>query len=728
MNFSANAGNMLIIASLFVSLAALVLTVAAAAGKESLAVPSRKLNLAASAGIGAAMLLLLYYFIECDYRFAYVYGNSSRDLSLIYRIAAFWAGKEGSFLLWLFLLNAFGIFIARKKDDASSITTSVILLSQIFILVILMVESPFMYVWDRFPEHFSPGTLPPDGAGLNPLLKDPWMVAHPPVLFLGYASSTVPFGYAIAALLKKEYRDWIRSAYPWLLFSMVTLGIGIFLGGYWAYTVLGWGGYWGWDPVENSSLIPWLTAIALVHGFLVQRRHGGLVRTNVLLALLYFILVIYSTWLTRSGVLSNFSVHSFAASEIAMFLLAFLLIYVIGSSALFIARIKTMIGTKLETALMDWKTMTVYGIIVLVLYSLIILTGTSMPLITQWLAERPSNVTAAFYNNFSTPFGSMILVLMALSTTLIIAKPENLFGKETIAAGILTVILGIAINWGFTNNPAAYIFAILAVFLIARALFDVWKTKSLSPLPSRISHIGIGLMVLGIVTSSFHTTAVQKKLIKGEDAAVDSLRIMFTGFNEGKESYLRFTVRNGSKAAIVKTSYYFDEKTGSIYKEPYIIAGFLSDVYIAPENFESGADTVTNAVMAKGEEKEIGGMKVRFIGFRTEHMTSGEPNTYAELLVNGIPLAPGMKFSVGRIQQLDRNIPGTDRSVSLREIDANSKKILVNITPGKNTVIPPDSVVITVTKKRLIWLVWLGTILIAAGGSYAFARLLFKKS
>jgi cytochrome c-type biogenesis protein CcmF len=728
MNFSVNAGNILIIASLIVSLAALGLAAAAASGKEPLAAQSRKLYLLSGAGIGLAALLLLYYFIECDFRFAYVYGNSSRDLPFIYRIAAFWAGKEGSFLLWLLFLNAFGITIARKKDNTSLTVSSVVLLSQIFILVILIIESPFAYIWDKFPEQFSAGAFPADGSGLNPLLKDPWMVAHPPVLFLGYASATLPFGYAIAALIQKEYRDWTKSAYPWLLFSMVTLGIGIFLGGYWAYTVLGWGGYWGWDPVENSSLIPWLAAVALVHGFIVQRRHGGLVRTNILLALLYFILVFYSTWLTRSGVLSNFSVHSFAASEIALFLLVFLLIYVLGAAALFIMRFGTMSGKKLETALLDWKTMAVYGIIVLVTYSLIILIGTSMPLITQWLSERPSNVTTAYYNNFSVPFGSLILALMVLSTTLIIAKREHLLNKETAAALIFSVVLGIALNWGFTKSPAAYIFAILALLLIMRALIDLWKTKSRPPLPSRLAHIGVGLMVLGIVTSSFHTASIQKKLIKGEEIPVDSLRIMFTGFNEGKESYLRFIVKSNSNSREVKTSYYFDDKTESIYKEPYIIAGFINDIYIAPENFESGADTITNAVIAKGEEKEIGGVKVRFLGFRTEHMTSGEPGTYADLQVNGIPLTPGMKFSRGGIRYLDRNIPGTDRSVSLREIDATSKKILINITPGKNTVIPPDSVVITVTKKRLIWLVWAGTILIAAGGSYAYARSISKKA
>jgi cytochrome c-type biogenesis protein CcmF len=727
MNISSNAGNILLTGSLLVSIAALGLAMAAAAGKERFADPYRKLYLISSAGIGMAVLLLLYYFIECDFRFAYVYGNSSRDLPLVYRIAAFWAGKEGSFLLWLFFLNVFGITIIQKNDRISSIVSSVVLLSQVFILVILIIESPFSYVWDRFPGQIGPGEFPADGSGLNPLLKDPWMVAHPPVLFLGYASATIPFAYAAAALARNEYRDWIRSAYPWLLFSTVTLGIGIFLGGYWAYSVLGWGGYWGWDPVENSSLIPWLASIALVHGFIVQRRHGGLVRTNVLLALLYFILVFYSTWLTRSGVLSNFSVHSFAASDIALFLLAFLLIYVAGAVLLFIMRLGTMAGKKLEAPLLDWKTMAVYGIIVLVVYSLIILTGTSMPLITQYFSTRPSNVTTSFYNNFSVPFGSLILILMVLSTALIVTKRENILNKENAAALIASVVLGTSLNWGFTKSPAAHIFSILALFLIARAMIEMWKTRTWTSLPSRLAHIGVGVLVLGIVASGFHSTAVQKKLVKGEETAVDSLLITFTGFSEKRESYLRFTVKENSKSEVVQTAYYFDEKTGSIYKEPHIIAGFLNDVYIAPESYESGADTATNAVMSKGEQKDIGGVKVRFIGFRTEHMTSGEPSTYADLLVNGIPLAPGMKFTRGGIRHMDRGIPGTDRSVSLREIDATSKKILITVTPGKNTVIPPDSVVVTVSKKRLIWLVWLGTLLIAAGGGYAYARSIITK-
>jgi cytochrome c-type biogenesis protein CcmF len=181
--------------------------------------------------------------------------------------------------------------------------------------------------------------------GMNPLLMDPWMVVHPPILFLGYASATIPFGYAVAALLKNDYRNWLGLSYRWVLFSMATLGVGIFLGGYWAYKVLGWGGYWGWDPVENSSLIPWLVVVALMHGMIIQKRRGALVRTNIFLSMLYFILVFYSTFLTRSGVLSNFSVHSFGAEGISGYIIYFILFYVIVSAYLFITRLRKIPAT-----------------------------------------------------------------------------------------------------------------------------------------------------------------------------------------------------------------------------------------------------------------------------------------------------------------------------------------------------------------------------------------------
>ena len=195
-------------------------------------------------------------------------------------------------------------------------------------------------LWNVSPEEFKLMEIPGDGTSMNPLLMNPWMIAHPPVLFLGYASSTIPFGYAIAALLKGDYNSWIKKSYPWVIFSMLTLGVGIFMGGYWAYLVLGWGGYWGWDPVENSSLIPWLVSVALMHGLMLQSRKDLLKRSNIVMALAYFILVFFSTFLTRSGVLSDFSVHSFGKSRIIYFLLAEIVFLIIVSAFLFIRRYK----------------------------------------------------------------------------------------------------------------------------------------------------------------------------------------------------------------------------------------------------------------------------------------------------------------------------------------------------------------------------------------------------
>jgi cytochrome c-type biogenesis protein CcmF len=695
----------------------------AASGKESYAFISKIFYLLTAVCIWLSMILLLYYFISGDFRYAYVYENSSSGLPLPYRIAALWAGKEGSFLVWLFFLNFCGILISRSIAWNARIVSAIIILTQIFLLAILIVESPYLLIWDKYQGSISPGSYPGDGLGLNPLLRDPWMVAHPPVLFLGYASAVVPFAYAMAGLFHRD-KDWIRDAFPWLLFSMTALGAGIFLGGYWAYSVLGWGGYWGWDAVENSSLVPWIIAIALVHGFVVQKRTGMLVRTNLFLASLYFLLVFYSTWLTRSGVLSDFSVHSFAASKVSPLLLAFLSIYFLGPCALFVTRFKHMAGVR-AAQVTDWKTFTVYGIFILAVYALIILIGTSLPLISSAFMARPTTVTTEFYNNFSGPFGVLIIVLMILSTTAIaVKKPIN---PQNALLVIVSIALGVLINTGFTRNPVAHIFAILSFLLLARSIYDMVKMKSISLIPSRLSHIGVGLLMLGVITSNFHTTAVQKKLVKNIEYDLGMLRVTFLGLRESAESSLMFAIQRNAKKEIIETAYYVDNKTESLYKEPYIVSGFFNDLYIAPESYESGAGAATHLMLSKGEEREISGVRVRFIEFRTEHMTSGEPTTFTDLTVNGINLSPGIRFSHGGAKHLDRRLPGSDRSVSLMEIDANNKRIVVFISPGKNTIIPPDKVLISISTKRLIWLVWLGTVLIIIGGCYSSATAFKKK-
>ena len=232
-----------------------------------------------------------------------------------------------------------------------------------FLFLMLILKNPFTYIWDVFPKdliHAGPipasvvnyvwldqakgiwAQYPNEGKGLNPLLQNYWMVIHPQVLFIGFTSMSVPFAYAVAGMLKRDYVSWIRVSTPWTVFGAMVLGTGVVMGGFWAYETLGWGGYWGWDPVENSSLVPWLVCVASIHTMLSQRRSGSFIKTNFVLSILCFIMVLYSTFLTRSGVLGDTSVHSFVEPGMLVYwmLLAGLFLFAAIGFGLFFARMK----------------------------------------------------------------------------------------------------------------------------------------------------------------------------------------------------------------------------------------------------------------------------------------------------------------------------------------------------------------------------------------------------
>ena len=720
MDINLNGGNILLAISCASSVAALVPAAIHAAGYVRADAYARAFYYASGIAVLFASILLFYYFISGDFRFAYVYNNSSLSLSIPYRVAAFWAGKEGSFLLWLLILYFMGLVIALSQKPLAAEAFAILIAVQLFFLVILLAESPFKFIWNAYPDMFRPGSFPRDGAGLNPLLRDPWMVAHPPFLFLGYAAATVPFGYAVAGCVRGERDSWVTASYPWLIFSASTLGIGIFLGGYWAYSVLGWGGYWGWDPVENSSLVPWLLSIALIHGFIIQRRTGALPRANALLAIAYFLAVLYSTWLTRSGALSNISVHSFSASSIGSYLSALLVIFSFLGIGVFVWRARLLVGTPLSGSFRDWKTLIVYGIISLCLYAACIGAATSLPVVTSIITGRPVTVTEAFYHSISMPFGVAIVAIMFTATAMI-AGGGSFLKRATIAAAVLSLAGGIGINIGHTSHPFAYLFAACALFAILRAIAEIAANPRLRLLPSRISHIGVGILVLGLVTSNAHSVTIQKELPKDIPTKIGDVTVAFLGVKETRESALIFSVNTGGVARTVETAYYYDDRTESLYREPYILSGFEYDYYLSPEIYHNGMERATRLELAKDETAEFDDARIQFIGFRTEHMTSHQPTTYADCTVNGILVSPGIRFVNGSPVRITQPMPGTDRVISLLQIDATSKRILLHISPGARTVIPPDSAVVSVTWKRFIWLVWLGTVLIAAGGIVTMA-------
>ena len=291
-----------------------------------------------------AVIVVLYILIFKHYfEYSYVWQYSSKTLAIKYIVSCFWAGQEGSFLIWGICQAIIGLFLIRRAGDWESPVMGIVSLSQVFVTSMLLGVSVFSYKIGSNPftllrETYAgqPGTIfaQPDylqyindGNGLNPLLENIWMTIHPPILFIGYALALIPFAYAIAAFMKKDFRGWIRPSMPWVLLSLTFLGAGILLGGAWAYVSLTFGGFWAWDPVENSSLVPWLTLVAALHFMIVSRRqHFGLLFAFIF-SMLSYILVLYATFLTRSGVLSETSAHSFGDNGLTSQLLAYLLVF-----------------------------------------------------------------------------------------------------------------------------------------------------------------------------------------------------------------------------------------------------------------------------------------------------------------------------------------------------------------------------------------------------------------
>ena len=270
-----------------------------------------------------AALILLLCLARRDFRIEYVYQYSGLELPFHFQLSAFWAGQKGSFLIWLVWGALLGLPLSRSAGRDEAPVMGVYLLTLFGLLFIMVRENPFIML----PE------ARPDGAGLNPLLQDDWMVIHPPVMFIGYAAGAIPLAFAWAGMWQRDTSRWAARAFPWTLAGFMVLGAAILMGGYWAYRTLGWGGYWGWDPVENASLIPWLIGVVLIHGLYLERTKKRYRKLNLVLACLLYLSVLYGTFLTRSGVLADFSVHSFVDLGISKWLVLWMGFFGFGSGS-----------------------------------------------------------------------------------------------------------------------------------------------------------------------------------------------------------------------------------------------------------------------------------------------------------------------------------------------------------------------------------------------------------
>ncbi|UKJ09330.1 heme lyase CcmF/NrfE family subunit [Solitalea lacus] len=500
-------------------------------------------------GIIASLFYIIYnHYFEYNYAWA----HSSKTLPVEYMISCFWEGQEGSFLLWAFWQLVIGNIIMRTAKTWEDSVMTIIGLSQVFILSMLLgVEvlghrigsSPFILLREAMqapifkdPEYLIKYIA--DGKGLNPLLQNYWMVIHPPTLFFGFASMVAPFAFAIAGLWTKRITEWIKPAIPWALVAVMVLGTGIIMGSFWAYEALNFGGFWAWDPVENASLIPWLTMISAVHVLVVYKNTGHSYFTALFLTLISYILVLYASFLTRSGILGETSVHSFTdlgmSGQLVIYVLAFLALSIV----LIVFNWKKMPFTEKEESIYSREFWMFIGALVMTLSCLQIIGFTSVPVINKLFGTdiAPPLEPVAFYNQWQMPFAVVVAILLGFSQFMKYKKSEPV--KFWISTGVsfvmsmlitaivayftlfngLTTIYGEGFkntndfNWMFLVLVFAAVFGVLANFTV---LSDAIKGK-FKLTGSAIAHIGFGLMLVGALIA-----ASQNKVISINTAGLD---------------------------------------------------------------------------------------------------------------------------------------------------------------------------------------------------------------
>jgi cytochrome c-type biogenesis protein CcmF len=409
-------GSFALLFALACSAYSFVAGVIAVVNKMALTLPlgatARRAGIASFAVVFLAAVVLVVAAFQDDFSIAYIFHHSNRDLPAPYKFATLWSGQEGSLLFWALLLSAYGLVLRlRYKTDVRLFAHASVIIAavQVFFLLLLnFAANPFGVMQ---------GSLPADGNGLNPLLQYPEMVIHPPMLYLGYVGFTVPFAFALAALVMRYPGEkWIQITRRWTMVTWGFLTCGVFLGAHWAYSVLGWGGYWGWDPVENASLMPWLTGTAFLHSVMMQEKRGMLKTWNMWLIFSTFMLSIFGTFLTRSGVVS--SVHAFAQSSIGDWFVAFLAI-IFATCLFFYVKDRSHLRTehKLES-LISRESSFLFNNLLLLVACFTVLWGTLFPVLSEWVQGTKVTVGPPFFNRVNVPVALLLLLLTAVGPLL----------------------------------------------------------------------------------------------------------------------------------------------------------------------------------------------------------------------------------------------------------------------------------------------------------------------
>ncbi|MGH7365499.1 MAG: heme lyase CcmF/NrfE family subunit, partial [Candidatus Rokuibacteriota bacterium] len=556
--------------------------------------------------VTACMLLLIYAFLTFDFSVRYVANNTNRGTPFYYRITALWGALEGSIILWAWMLSLYTLIVVgryrRTQPQLYPWTLAVMLgIASFFLLVMTIPAPPF--------ERLSP--VPADGRGLNPLLEDSGMITHPVALYLGFTGFTVPFAFAMAALIVGRTGDeWITITRRWTIIAWYFLSLGLLIGGWWSYHVLGWGGYWAWDPVENAAFMPWLTATAFLHSVMIQERRRMLKLWNLTLIILTFSLTLFGTFLTRSGIIG--SVHAFSQGSVGQFFLAFLALVVLGAFSLLAWRLDRLRAQGELDSIVSRESAFLLNNLFLVAAAFTVFFGTVFPLLSEAVKGVKVSVGAPFFNLVNIPIFLALIFLMGVGPAIAWrrASAENL--RRNFLKPVLIGTVGAALCWalGVGNTIVLLCFALVLFVATTIALDfaraararrrtgDGWReaTWGLALRQNRryggfVVHLGILVIALGVAGSQAWSTQTEATVNRGESLELGGYTIRFDGLQASEESNHfkvtgTFTVsdRRGPYTVLTPAKKFYPQEQTPIAAVDYRL-GFLEDLYIVLGEF-----------------------------------------------------------------------------------------------------------------------------------------------
>lgn len=613
---NADTGNLSLMVAVLTSAAALFLS-ALAVKRDSKAMLdwARRLMVVFGLAVALASWELMSAMINSDFHNAYVASYTERALPMGYKVAAFWAGQEGSLMLWTLLLagmSAVAVHSYRKREavEQAAMIRVLALVCGFFAALMLFAANPFV----QLP------SAAVDGRGLNPLLQDPYMIAHPPLLFVGYAGYTVPWAMLMAALIAgRKDNQWIGATRVWLMVSWVFLTVGIILGAKWAYIELGWGGYWAWDPVENASLLPWLTGTALLHSVMVQQHRGMFKVWNAVLIAASFLLCIFGTYLTRSGVVQ--SVHSFGESLIGTFFLVFLVACILISVGVIVWRRGLLKSEGVVSGIFTREGAFLAINVLLVLITLTTLVGTIFPLISGVVLPEPVSVGASFYNKVVLPLGLALLAVMSVGPLLTYGKDAGkTLAKGLIVPGIAAAVaLVISLAMGLTDPWALACTVIATVAIasvgvgIAKAVTQYRKIEAAGPVAATLRvidgnhrryggqfvHLGMILFMVGVAGSSLFGVTETMRLKPGESAMVGGHTITFGSLNQQRyanytavEAHVDLLPPGGGEAQTMHPQMRFYDKSEQPSAQVALTSSLKRDAYLTLAGWDDNGQLV----------------------------------------------------------------------------------------------------------------------------------------